>query len=253
MIVKSPLESKISLAVILSSIFFGSLIIFTQTSSYHVFGLEENFLVFQRGIISTESKDYVISNTFEMRIIQDGRIMRLNGITTTGESYYVFQKIVDNNPIIKGKILINNKFIPIIQSRSVVEEKQIVNFEQSVPFKMVILQPQNVYWRQIYTISVKVFDADKNPLNDYWFKESLVPNVPIFIDINHESGRHLTTIEGITDEDGYFKGQYFVRDNLDWGGKYNVHIVAGDENYNDTKDLTTFIIGEPVGFRNSTR
>ena len=252
MYVQSLLDKKISLIIILISISIGSLIFFTQSYSQYAFGFEENFVVFQTGIISTENRDYAISNNFEMRIIQDGRIMRLSGITTTGEPYYVFQKIVDSNTIVKGKILVNDKFIPIIQSRSVVEEKQIVDMEQSIPIKMVISQPHDIYWRQIYTINVKVFEADKNPLNNYWFKEYLVPNVPILIDINHESGRHLTTIEGTTNEDGYFKGQYYVRDNLDWGGKYNVHVVAGDEANNDTEDLTTFIIGEIIGARNAT-
>jgi hypothetical protein len=230
----------------------GSIVFFIQSNSQNASAFEENLLVFQSGIISTENRDYAISNNFEMRIIQDGRIMRLSGITTTGEIYYVFQKIVDSNTIVKGKILVNDKFIPIIQSRSVVEEKQIVDIKQSMPIKMVISQPHDIYWRQIYTINVKIFEADKNPLNDYWFKEYLVPNIPILIDINHESGRHLTTIEGTTNEDGYFKGQYYVRDNLDWGGKYNVHVVAGDEANNDTEDLTTFIIGEIIGARNAT-
>jgi hypothetical protein len=241
-----------SLIEFLIVVTIGSIVFFIQSNSQNASAFEENLLVFQSGIISTENRDYAISNNFEMRIIQDGRIMRLSGITTTGEIYYVFQKIVDSNTIVKGKILVNDKFIPIIQSRSVVEEKQIVDIKQSMPIKMVISQPHDIYWRQIYTINVKVFEADKNPLNDYWFKEYLVPNIPILIDINHESGRHLTTIEGTTNEDGYFKGQYYVRDNLDWGGKYNVHVVAGDEANNDTEDLTTFIIGEIIGARNAT-
>jgi len=250
--VQSLVEKKISLIVILILISIGSLIFFTQSYSQHAFGFEENFLVFQTGIISTDNHDYGISKNFETRIIQDGKIMRLSGITTTGESYYLYQKMVDGKIIVKGKILVNNKFIPIIQSWTVVEEKQIVDREQSMPIKMVISQPHDIYWRQIYTINVKVFEADKNPLNNYWFKEYLVPNVSILIDINHENGRHLTTIEGTTNEDGYFKGQYYVRDNLDWGGKYNVHVVAGDEDNNDTEDLTTFIIGEIIGARNAT-
>jgi len=250
--VQSLLDKKISLIAILISISIGSLIFFTQSYSQYAFGFVENFVVFQTGIISTDNQDYAISNDFKTRIIQNGKIMRLSGITTTGEAYYVFQKIVNSNTIVKGKILVNDKFIPIIQSRSVVEEKQIVDIEQSLPIKIVILQPHDTYWRQIYTINVKVFEANKNPLNNYWFKEYLVPNVPILIDINHESGRHLTTMEGTTNEEGYFKGQYYVRDNLDWGGKYNVHVVAGDKANNDTEDLTTFIIGEIIGARNAT-
>jgi len=252
--VQSLLDKKISLIVIviLISISIGSLIFFTQSYPQYAFGFEENFIVFQTGIISTDNHDYAISKNFETRIIQDGKIMRLSGITTTGEVYYLYQKMIDDKIIVKGKILVNNKFIPIIQSRTVAEEKQIADIKQSLPIKIVISQPHYTYWGQFYTINVKVFEADKNPLNNYWFKEYLVPNVPIFIDINHENGRHLTTMEGTTNEDGYFSGRYYVRDNLDWGGKYNVHVVAGNEDNNDIKDVTTFIIGEIVGARNAT-
>ena len=67
----------------------GFLIFVTQLYSQYAFGFEENFVVFQTGIISTDNQDYTISKNFEMRIIQDGKIMRLSGITTTGEAYYL--------------------------------------------------------------------------------------------------------------------------------------------------------------------
>lgn len=227
-------------------------VFFTYFDAQNAFGFEENILALQFGIVSTSSQDYALSQEFEARIIQDGRIMRLSGITTTGEQYYLYQKTVGEDTIVKGKILVNSKFIPIIKSEERFDESFTEDSQKLQPITMATLQPQSVYWRQIYTINVKIFEEEKNPSNDYWYKEFLVPNIPILIEINHENGRHLTTIEGITNDDGYFKGQYHVRDNLDWAGKYNVHIVAGSDSFGATQDLTMFIIPQVIGTTNST-
>src|SRR3970282_2412082 len=113
MYVKSGHDRKISLIIIIISISIGSLIFFTQIYPQYVFGFEENFVVFQTGIISTDNQDYAISKDFDTRIIQDGKIMRLSGITTTGEPYYLYQKMAGDEIIVKGKILVNGIFIPL--------------------------------------------------------------------------------------------------------------------------------------------
>jgi len=246
------LNESLSFTVILVIVSVGFLIIFTQSFLQNTLAFEENLVILQTGIILTAEEEYAISNNFQTRIIQDGKIIRISGVTTTGEIFYAYQKMTENDIILRGKILVNDGFISIIKPIQVFDEGLTDETSKSQPIKMVILQPHSTYWRQTYTINVKVFEVDKNPSNDYWHKSNLVPKVPILIEINHENGRHLTTIEGITNDDGYFKGQYFVTDNLDWAGKYNVHVVAGDKSSSITQDLTTFIIGEVIGFRNST-
>lgn len=245
-------DKKLSYLVITAIISISFFTIFNHSLSPNILAFEENLLILQTGIILTTENEYAVSNNFQTMSYQDGKIIRIIGVTTTGEIFYAFQKTTEDNVILNGKILVNNKFIPIIKNSEVHIESLTEKNKKSQPIKMVILQPYTSYWRQTYSINVKVFEADKNLSNDYWFKENLVPNIPIHIEINHENGRHLTTIQGITNNDGFFKGQYKIRDNLDWAGKYNVHVVAGDEFSNTSKDLTTFIIGEIIGARNST-
>ncbi len=245
-------NESLSFPVILVIVSAGFLIIFTNSFLQSTLAFEENLVILQTGIILTAEGEYAVSNNFQTRIVQDGKIIRISGVTTTGEIFYAYQKTTEKDIILKGKILDNDRFIPIIKPIEVFNESLTDETQKSKPIKMVILQPHSTYWRQIYTINVKVFEIDKNPSNDYWYKEYLVSKIPILIEINHENGRHLTTIEGITNDDGYFKGQYIVKDNLDWAGKYNIHVVAGDESFGATQDLTTFIIGEVIGTRNST-
>ena len=245
-------KESLSFPAILVIVSAGILIIFANSFLQNTLAFEENLVILQTGIILTAEGEYAVSNNFQTRIVQDGKIIRISGVTTTGEIFYAYQKTTEKDIILKGKILDNDRFIPIIKPIEVFNESLTDETQKSKPIKMVILQPHSTYWWQIYTINVKVFEIDKNPSNDYWYKAYLVPKVPIHIEINHENGRHLTTIEGITNDNGYFKGQYVVTDNLDWAGKYNVHVVAGDESFSTTQELTTFIIGEVIGTRNST-
>src|SRR3989337_2485965 len=139
------LDKKISLIIILISISIGSLIFFTQSYSQYAFGFEENFVVFQTGIISTDNQDYAISKNFETRIIQNGKIMRLSGITTTGEAYYLYQKMVDGKIIVKGKILVDGGFIPIKYREKILESEILVKPETELIISAKL--PQYTYAR----------------------------------------------------------------------------------------------------------
>jgi len=74
-------------AVALGMIFF-----YIQSYSQNAYGIEENFVTLGTGIISTQDRDFAVSNDFQTRIFQNGKIMRLSGVTTTGEPYYIYQK-----------------------------------------------------------------------------------------------------------------------------------------------------------------
>ena len=179
--------------------------------------------------------------------------MRISGTTTTGEPYYVYQKNTDDGILLRGKILVEESFLSILKKEIKSETREVAQIETHTPIKMVINQPHSSYWRQDYTINIKTFEADANPLNDYWYKEYLVPNVPIFVNITHENGDHLTTIQGQTNQNGYFQGKHYLIENIVLAGKYFVRVIAGDEKTGDIKDLTTFVIGEVVGVRQENK
>ena len=86
---KNMLLTIISLAVSISS-----LIIFNDLTSYIAYGNEEDLSILQTGVISTSNTDYQISNEFDTRILQDGKLIRITGITISGEPYYAYQKMI---------------------------------------------------------------------------------------------------------------------------------------------------------------
>ncbi len=123
MYVKRTVSSKTLTVVYTSAIIIGVGVFFTHFDSQSVFGFEENILALQTGIISTNNQDYAISQEFETRIFQDGKIMRLSGITTTGEQYYLYQKSIGDEIIVKGKIYVNDAFVPIMFKEDLLEQK----------------------------------------------------------------------------------------------------------------------------------
>jgi len=240
--VKSLLDREISLIVILISIFIGSLIFSTQLYSQYSFGFEENFVVFQTGIISTDNQDYAISKNFETRIIQDGKIMRLSGITTTGEAYYLYQKMVDDEIIVKGKILVKGVFIPIKYREKILESEILVKPETELIISAKL--PQYTYASYPFAISVKVFDTEKNPQPKFEQLERVLKNVFVNVTITNQLDKFVTSFSGITDSTGLFRGSYVVRENIDIPGKYNVNVTVDDGTTFTSQSFITFFRGD---------
>jgi len=240
--VKSLLDREISLIVILISIFIGSLIFSTQLYSQYSFGFEENFVVFQTGIISTDNQDYAISKNFETRIIQDGKIMRLSGITTTGEAYYLYQKMVDDEIIVKGKILVKGVFIPIKYREKILESEILVKPETELIISAKL--PQYTYASYPFAISVKVFDTEKNPQPKFEQLEGVLKNVFVNVTITNQLDKFVTSFSGITDSTGLFRGSYVVRENIDIPGKYNVNVTVDDGTTFTSQSFITFFRGD---------
>ncbi|MEX0854370.1 MAG: hypothetical protein WD018_01220 [Nitrosopumilaceae archaeon] len=238
---QSLLDKKISLIVILLSISIGFLIFFTQSYSQYAFGFEEDFLVFQTGIISTDNQDYAISKNFEARIIQDGKIMRVSGITTTGEVYYLYQKMVDSKIIVKGKILVNGIFVPIKYREEIFEPEILVKPKTELIISTKL--PQHTYTRYPVAISVKVFDAEKNPQAKFEDREGVLENVFVNVTITNQFDKYVTSFGGKTDSTGLFRGSYVVRENIDVPGKYNVNVTVYDGDTSINQSFTTFFRG----------
>jgi len=240
--VQSLLDKKISLIIILISISIGSLIFFTQSYSQYAFGFEENFVVFQTGIISTDNQDYAISKDFETRIIQDGKIMRLSGITTTGELYYLYQKMAGDKIIVKGKILVNEVFVPIKYKEKIFEPEILIKPETELIISTKL--PQYTYARYPFTISVNVFDAEKNPQAKFEQREGVLKNVFVNVTITNQFDKYVTSFSGKTDSNGLFRGSYVVRENIDTPGKYNVNVSVDDGTSATSQSFITFFRGD---------
>jgi len=239
--VKRTVSSKTLTVVYTSAIIIGVGVFFTHFDSQSVFGFEENILALQTGIISTNNQDYAISQEFETRIFQDGKIMRLSGITTTGEQYYLYQKSIGDDIIVKGKIYVNGAFVPIIFKEDLLEQK---TQQSDTKLAMAVKISQYTYSNYQFVISVKVFDAEKNPLSNYNQRDGVLENVFVNVTITDRFDEFVTTLSGNTDSTGVFQGNYLVLEDVVDQGEYNVNVMIGNETYNTSQSFTTFFRGD---------
>ena len=214
--------------------------------------LEESSLILTTGNVTTATDSYSISDNIEIRHIYPGEMMRISGTLDNGYPFYAIQKdstvsgtlFTENGP----QLVVSGPVHALVPGPGTSVEN-LVDSIQDQEVKAVVLIPHHTYWRQFLNVNVKVFDAAANPLNDYWFKSNLVANIPVLIEISHESGTHLGTIEGITDDNGYFQASQYITENLVRDGKYIVHLEIGDESNIQVQELNTFVRGEVVGSR----
>ncbi|MGQ0792149.1 MAG: hypothetical protein ACT4NJ_08025 [Nitrosopumilaceae archaeon] len=174
--------------------------------------------------------------------MQDGKIMRLSGITTTGEAYYLYQKIIDNKIIVKGKILVNEVFVPIKYKVKIFEPE--IPVESETQLIITTKLPQYTYARYPFTISVKVFDAEKNPQAKFEQVNGVLKNVFVNVTITNQFDKYVTSFGDKTDVNGLFRGSYVVRENIDIPGKYNVIVTVDDGDTSISQSFTTFFRGD---------
>lgn len=235
---------KIQIKVILIGILFLGFygLIINDLFSQKAFGIQEDFLVLQTGIISTEDEDFAISNNFETRILHDGKIMRISGITTTGEAYYVHQKIEEGITIVNGKILVSGAFVPIIIKEVLFEQE--IQEKSEMELVMVVKLSQYTYSNYPFIISVKVFDAEKNPQPKFEESNGSLENVFVNVTITNRFGKSVTSLNGTTDSSGLFRGSYLVNEGIVGQGEFKVNVIANDGLTSVSKSFTTFFRGD---------
>jgi len=232
----------ILLVSILFTVFYGSVIIFHDSFSQKVFAIQEDFLILQTGIISTEDRDFAISNIFETRVLQDGKIMRISGITSTGEVYYAYQKIQDDVSVVNGKILINEVFVPII-TKNIILEQEIQKIPET-KLNMAVKLSKYTYSNYPFTISVRVFDDEKNPQAKFEETFGALENVFVNVTITNRFDKFVTSINGHTDSSGLFSGKYLVNEGIVGQGEFTVNVIVDDGATSTSKSFTTFFRGD---------
>ncbi len=185
---------------------------------------QEELVVLNNGVISTASNDYQISSNFEIRVFHDGELIRIKGITASGYPYYVYQKMIDGDAELRGKIFINRQMYPIVNKVSYIQEP-----EQEPRTEMLILidHTSSSYYTQSYNIITKVFDVSQNPLKLFEHKSGLLEGVDVQIILTDPDGNVFRIYNGTTNALGYFDERF------QWPyaspiGQYNVTVIADD-------------------------
>jgi hypothetical protein len=164
---------------------------------------------------------------------KEGNVYSMRGVVKADN---ITKKLAFSGQMIKKETVL---VVPTIEQQKPLAEIEI----KSKPI-LFVKQSHRTDWQEEYTLTARVFDANKNPKPEFYDNFGFLPGVDIFVNITHELGIPLTTFEGQTDEKGYFHKQYHITENLVRTGKYFVHVVADNGITNDSKDLVTFIFSE---------
>jgi len=185
---------------------------------------QEQLLVLDNGVISTSSNDYQISSNFEIRVFHDGELIRIKGITASGYPYYVYQKMIDGDAELRGKIFINGQMHSIVNKVSYIQEPEP---EPETEMLILIDHSSSSYYTQSYNVITKVFDASQNPLKLFEYNSGLLEGIDIQIILTDPDGNVFRTYNGETNALGYFD-ERFQWKYADPIGQYNVTVIADD-------------------------
>ena len=207
----------------------------------------ESSPILESGIISTKNNDYIISNDFDIREFFYGKILRISGTTIDGDFYYVYHKIIDDEIFLKGKIFLDGKFVPLEFNKEPeqVTKESSMSLEQP-EMKILVKQTERVYWTENFDITIRVFDAKLNTLNDFNQNWGYLADVDVMVEIFNPENELLTSFEGKTDQTGNFEAGFFIF-NKTLKGAYTVKISVGPENNQTTETLSMFVMGDKSG------
>jgi len=229
-------------SILFTIVTLGIVFFFMQSYSQDTYGLDENFLTLQTGIISTQDRDFAVSNDFQTKIFQNGKIMRLSGVTTTGEPYYIYQKNIEDEIILKGKILLGGTFVSIIQKEIILEPQ--VSLDSDSQLVMSTKIPHHTYASYPFTISVKVFDAEQNPQANYNQSWGALEDIFVNVTITNKIDVMITSLSGNTDSTGLFRESYLVIEGIDLPGEYTVNVTVDDGTTSTSQSYNTFFRGD---------
>lgn len=232
--------------LLISSLF---LVLFWLTSQQSYSQVDFESTILQTGIISTKNNDYEISNDFETRFIGES-ILRISGTTISGNPYYVYHKLTDDGIVIKGKILIDGKFIPLVDKSEITtkesdfgtEVKLSSDQKSTIKPLLLVSHDRTVYWRYTYDITARVFDAEQNPRSNIEQNLGFLPDVDISVEIVDRNGIIIKSFEGKTDLNGYYQNSFLIPDNTPMG-KYTVNVTADNKGLVETQILYMYVFG----------
>ncbi len=131
--------------------------------------------------------------------------------------------------------------MPIFFKEDLLEQK---TQQAETKLAMAVKLSQYTYSNYQFVISVKVFDAEQNPLPKYNQRNGVLENVFVNATITDRFDEFVTSLSGNTDSTGVFQGNYLVLEDVVDQGEYNVNVMIDDGTSNISQSFTTFFRGD---------
>lgn len=119
--------------------------------------------------------------------------------------------------------------------------------------EMIVLVQQDTrtFWNDTYDIEIRVFDKSINPSPQFFHSLGAINQAEINVTLKDTEGIELTHLIGQTNSKGFWKGNYFVHQNLISGGEYQVEVSVTYLESNNLQQIKTLIIADSPSSKNS--
>ena len=175
--------------------------------------------ILKTGIIPTAYKNFEIYPDLHVRVLDD-TVMRISGITTDGNPFYIFEEIEGNELKVRGTIVDKGNAIPFFYKINLIEEElepeEKPSQENAEEIFLSVTQPHNTRTGREYVLTARVSDSAGFPING------------ASIDVTFTSSQEfeVAKISGETDQKGFFKTNHLIQRNIIPPGKYDVTVEA---------------------------
>lgn len=202
---------------------------------------------FEQGYLVLDEKNYPF-NGLDFVFLQDQRMVKINGMadgvsfTATGRLAALHQDgaIYD----LKGHIIKDNVPQRLFLSTILVQAEPTTEMALPVPdnnetdvtgndsekqdILLLVRHKNAVQWMDRYDFTVRVFDPPSNPSLNFYHNFGFIEGIGVSAKITDPVGREIRTINGTTDNTGYFTGSVIIPDNS-FPGSYVLDVsVQGD-------------------------
>lgn len=206
--------------------------------------IPEESMILQTGLLPTAAKNYEISQEIEIRYFFDDKIMRISGLTTSGNFFYAYHRIVDDITTVTGKVFVNDKFVPIVEKLSPLDYEET---EPKTQLQLLVNYPKTLYATYRYDIVTRVYDAQQNPQENIKQNWGYLSDVNVTVSFFDERNNLLGTLDGKTGSIGYFIGSFYFDQKVYPSGNYFLSVNASDGTTEEVKNFNIFIHERIVG------
>jgi len=206
-------------------------------------GLSPVFAELPDKLISSNGNEYEFSKITEERKFRNSSVLKIQGYTTTGETFFYFS----TNDFEKILLLADSGWqkATLIDKPVVESITEVIPSWSGVELHYLIDQYDRVYNKADYKLFIKTFDKSIYSGDDFQNFQGKVSGAKVSGIILDSDGDVIENFEGYV-ENGVFEGSVYVEENIWERGWYTVDIMIEYEGKFYPVQTTFYVYGEVV-------
>jgi hypothetical protein len=214
---------------------------------------------FVQGRFTVDEQSYLLRSLMFLPLF-DERFVKINAIAS-GASLNLTGRLVAENDDgmvydLRGTVTRNNiremvfvsavlrvAHLPIQESaiHNPTNQNNSTVIEDKLDALLLVRHKTSVQWRDSYDFTVRVFDPALNPSSNFYNSIGFLEGVKITAKVTDTAGRLVNTINGTTDDAGYFIGSVMIPDNS-ITGLYTLDVLISDSKYDSQPQRLAFVV-----------